>query len=85
MNLPGAAKYYTTVELSEDSLEALRWWKDFLAANPGAATCRNMTSNGLLLKWGDGSGTGTGFTSELCPIEESQDLCPNIELWMGVW
>ena len=87
MDIPttGAAKYYTSVELSRASIRALEWWRDFLEINPGAATCRSTSANGLVMKWGDGSGTGTGGTTELYPLTAAQERCPNIELWMGVW
>ena len=78
-------KFYSAVELTPASMEALRWWQTYLAANPGATTSRKTTQQGIIMKWGDGSGTGTGGTTECYPIEPGQIPEPNIELWMGVW
>ncbi len=79
------AKYYTTVNLSDGSLEGLRWWKAFLERREGAITSRRSSERGIFMKWGDGSGTGTGGTTEHYPVTEAQELAPEIELWMGVW
>lgn len=78
-------KFYSAVELTPASLEALRWWQTYLVSNPGATTSRRTTQNGIIMKWGDGSGTGTGGTTECYPVEPEQTPEPNIELWMGVW
>ena len=83
-HLSGAAKYYTSVTLSENSQQSLAWWIAYLQNHPGATTCTS-SAEGLVLKWGDGSGTGTGGTTEFYPIDPNQPFSPNIELWMGVW
>ena len=85
-HLSGAAKYYTAVQLSAASHGALEWWAQLLRANPGSCTAAGMDS-GLVLKWGDGSGTGTGGTTEVCPISDGRLATdgPTLELWMGVW
>lgn len=74
------------MDLSAASSEALHWWIQHLLTSPGATTSRAYCKNGLVMKWGDGSGTGTGCTTEfyeLSPGEHKQN--PNAELWMGVW
>ena len=81
----GAAKYYTWTAISAASLEALRWWKGHLGNHPGYTTSRAQSRNGLVLKWGDGSGTGTGGTTELVPLTQDGEGASNLELWMGVW
>jgi hypothetical protein len=81
----GAQKYYTQAHLSPPSLEALRWWRDHLVQAPGSTTYRATSCHGIVIKWGDGSGTGTGGTTELYELTPDQKLSPNIELWMGVW
>ena len=83
--LTGAAKYYTTVELSEGSYFALEWWKTLLSVNKGFVTSRAKGHKGLVLKWGDGSGTGTGGTTEFYAVDGHDPTSPHIELWMGVW
>ena len=81
----GAAKYYTTVALRLTSTEALVWWQQWLRSGSGATTGANM-DQGVILKFGDGSGTGTGGTREHYPLQDSH-LAPHsaIESWMGVW
>ena len=44
-----------------------------------------LAEQGLVLKWGDGSGTGTGGTTEFYAVSRDQSKSPNMELWMGVW
>lgn len=81
----GAAKYYTQAYLSPESLRALRWWQHHLRDTPGSTTYRVTSGQGIVLKWGDGSGTGTGGTTEFYELTESQLSSPGMELWMGVW
>jgi hypothetical protein len=81
----GAAKYYTQAFLSEDSKRSLHWWRHHLAHTVGSSTYRATSGKGIVLKWGDGSGTGTGGTTEFYQITEDQLRSPGIELWMGVW
>ena len=38
-----------------------------------------------MMKWGDGSGTGTGGTTEFYRVQDPTQVSPSIELWMGVW
>ena len=85
-HLSGAAKYYTVVKLSPASQHGLQWWQGYLRSNPGASTASGML-NGLVLKWGDGSGTGTGGTTEVYPLSRGRLEVdgPAIELWMGIW
>jgi len=84
-HLEGQEKYYTTVSLSIPSTTGLNWWALHLAVHPGATTCRAFTDSGLTIKWGDGSGTGTGGTTELYPLDpDHHQQNPNIEQWMGV-
>lgn len=81
----GAAKYYTCAFLSEDSRRALRWWTHHLTHSTGSTTYRASSGRGIVLKWGDGSGTGTGGTTEFYELTPDQAQSPGIELWMGVW
>ena len=37
------------------------------------------------MKWGDGSGTGTGGTTEFYDVVPQEDQSPTMELWMGTW
>ena len=81
----GAEKYYTEAHLSKPSYAAMDWWAGALNKNQGFVTSRAQGRGGLVLKWGDGSGTGTGGTTEFYPVGAREDVSPNIELWMGVW
>jgi hypothetical protein len=81
----GAAKYFTQAYLSPPSLTALRWWKEHLLHAPGSTTHRAACYQGIVIKWGDGSGTGTGGTTEFYELSPEQKRSPGIELWMGVW
>ena len=83
--ITGAQKYYTVVELSRASLAALDWWGSHLQAHKGYTTCRAHSRRGIVLKWGDGSGTGTGGTTEFYQIQPGESQSPHVELWMGVW
>jgi hypothetical protein len=79
----GAAKYYTRAHVSPASREALRWWRDHLLHARGSN--EQSAYSGIVLKWGDGSGTGTGGTTEFYTLTPEQRSSPGIELWMGVW
>ena len=81
----GAEKYYTEAQLTDDSFRALEWWDGLLERNHGFVTSRSQGSGGLVLKWGDGSGTGTGGTTEFYSVGDREIMSPDIELWMGVW
>jgi hypothetical protein len=82
----GAAKYYTQAFLSEDSKRSLHWWMHHLTHTVGSATYRATSGRGIVLKWGDGSGTGMGGTTEFYQITEDQlHSLGMIKLWMGVW
>ena len=84
-HLRGAAKYHTRVHLGAASILALQWWVNHLQQHPGSTTSQRA-NQGFAVKWGDGSGTGTGGTTELYPVEGDAIITnPNIELWMGVW
>jgi hypothetical protein len=69
--------FYTTLTLSSECIDDLRWWKDFLDHNPGNPS-RSGTARTLVGTWGDGSGTGTGGT-----VETHGFL--HLETWMGTW
>lgn len=82
----GAAKYYTQAHLSPLSMHALTWWKAHLQHAPGSATYRATCGKGITIQWGDGSGTGTGGTTEFYEVSEAEvQASPHMELWMGVW
>ncbi|HEY9814960.1 MAG TPA: hypothetical protein V6D20_04030, partial [Candidatus Obscuribacterales bacterium] len=83
--LSGSEIYHTTVLLTPPSHSALQWWISHLQEHPGATTCRARSTGGLVMKWGDGSGTGTGGTTEFYPVDPSQAHSPHMETWMGTW
>jgi hypothetical protein len=63
----------------------LGWWRDHLHHSPGSTTYRAHSGQGIVVKWGDGSGTGTGGTTEFYELNDEQLRSPGMELWMGVW
>jgi hypothetical protein len=81
----GAAKYYSQAHLSPGSHAALQWWRHHLLHSPGSTTHRFACHQGIVIKWGDGSGTGTGGTTEFYTLTPEQQQTPGIEQWMGVW
>jgi hypothetical protein len=78
--LTGKDLYYTSVELSRKTMEDLGWWQEFLQLNPGNPS-RSGAAGHLTVDWGDGSGTGTGGTSET--FQDHKQL--PMETWMGSW
>jgi hypothetical protein len=78
--LTGKELYYTSIELSESTLADLGWWHEFLQLDPGNPS-RSGSAGHLTVDWGDGSGTGTGGTSETF---KDSELLP-METWMGAW
>ena len=79
-SLTGRDLYYTSIELSDSTLADLGWWEDFLRLNPGNPS-RSGSAGHLTVDWGDGSGTGTGGTSETL---DDFKLLP-MQTWMGAW
>lgn len=79
--LTGKDLYYTSIELSESTLADLGWWLAFLRLNPGNPS-RSGSAGHLTVDWGDGSGTGTGGTSET--FNDTAGLLP-MQTWMGAW
>jgi hypothetical protein len=76
-------KFYTMVTLDDGAWADLDWWRAVLrlAVNrPG----RPVGSDALRVRWGDGSGTGTGGTREDigAPVYRSES---GMEMWMGTW
>jgi hypothetical protein len=68
------------VDLRATTVADLGWWREFLHLNPGNPSRSGATGH-LTVDWGDGSGTGTGGTSETF---EDQKLIP-MKTWMGAW
>ena len=56
--------YYTSIELRASTVADLGWWHEFLQRNPGNPS-RSGAAGYLTVNSGDGSGTGTGGTSEI--------------------
>jgi hypothetical protein len=78
--LYGKALYYSTMEISPRAMADLQWWKTFLRSGQGN-TSPTGSMGSLVVTWGDGSGTGTGGTSET--LDASADS--RLETWMGTW
>ena len=79
-SLTGKDLYYTSIQLNASTVADLGWWQEFLQLNPGNPS-RSGAAGHLTVNWGDGSGTGTGGTSETF---EDFKLLP-METWMGAW
>jgi hypothetical protein len=82
IDLYGKSLYYTVMQLSSVGRQDLAWWKAFLESIPGNASCTGSMAS-LTVTWGDGSGTGTGGTSELVACGDKRH--DEIETWMGTW
>jgi hypothetical protein len=76
--LMGRELYYSVMQLRTTTREYLMWWRDFLELNPGNRSPSGAMES-LVVTWGDGSGTGTGGTSER--LERRGEL----ETWIGTW
>ena len=71
--------------LSPQSIQAVHWWHQWFYSASVAFTAAGM-DQGLALKFGDASCTGTGGTEERYPLhEEFLDLQVKIHQWMGGW
>jgi hypothetical protein len=73
-------KYYQYVVLDDDAWKDLDWWRRALEASIQRPV-RPVKSGTLTAMFGDGSGTGTGGTSET--MEHGGDT--ELDMWMGVW
>ena len=78
-SLYGKALYYSMVNLSEETLQDLEWWRLSLTRNVKNYS-RTAHMQNLCINWGDGSGTGTGGTSEFADTKGTE-----VEAFMGVW
>jgi hypothetical protein len=80
----GRTIYYSMIQLSQSTQDDLHWWLEFLDLNPGSPS-RTESMGSLTVTWGDGSGTGTGGTSETLQDTQGRALPTQIDTWMGVW
>jgi hypothetical protein len=78
-NKYGRELYYSVMKMAESTRADLRWWVDFLQQNPGNCSPTGSMGN-MVVTWGDGSGTGTGGTSEALNQPPGR-----LETWMGTW
>ena len=60
----GDAPFYTNTQVLPLIQRDLQWWFKFLSACTGCPI-RTKLAKSLIPTWGDGSGTGTGFTKEV--------------------
>jgi hypothetical protein len=74
----GRELHYSVMKLIESTWADLRWWIDFLQHNPGNCSPTGSMGN-MVVTWGNGSGTGTGGTSE------TLNQPGRLETWMGTW
>ena len=73
--------FYSTTALSPDGWKDLEWWHESLQLDI-CATARSRDACTLSVNWGDGSGTGTGGTSQWY---DATGPVPEMSMWMGVW
>jgi hypothetical protein len=83
-DLLGRDLYYTKMTMHPATLADLVWWQTFLQLNPGNPS-RSGSTGHLTMDWGDGSGTGTGGTSETLGPQESSSSVKPMTTWMGAW
>jgi hypothetical protein len=77
---PEEAGTSINTSLTESVLRDIRWWH-FLLSNPGGRVARSARSETLMLKWGDGIGTGAGGTlGWLGTLVFANDP---LQIWMG--
>jgi hypothetical protein len=78
----GKELYYTIMTLSDTCKGDLLWWKELLQRNPGNKSASGSMAS-MEITWGDGSGTGTGGTSETM-VNGAHGSTTMIS-WMGGW
>ena len=77
-------RYYHMVDLTPGAWADLAWWRHHLSSSSGRAARPAHTAT-LVAHFGDGSGTGTGGTSQTVGGPGlATDLQP-LEMWMGRW
>ena len=67
--------------VSNDSWRSIDWWEQVLLADI-ACPARPSDCATLAVTWGDGSGTGTGYTEQLL---SGKGPCPPMQMTMGTW
>ncbi len=84
-NLIGTTAYYfTPLDLSATSNLELAWWDVALSQGLLSRQSQMPDMGTLGVKWGDGSGTGTGGTFNWVSVDTDTRLA-ELETWMGVW
>ena len=81
-DLPPKDRYYHMVDLSPGAWDDLRWWHHHLQSDFGHPARPSRTAT-LVAHFGDGSGTGTGGTSQVVGNVVLDP--PLLEMWMGRW
>jgi hypothetical protein len=73
-------RFYTMTTFTKDAIDGLRWWAAFLEQD-NSRPVRPRRSGTIGCAWGDGSGTGTGGTTEIL----GADVPHTMRMWMGTW
>ena len=81
-DMPPKDRYYHMVELPPGAWDDLRWWHHHLQSDFGHPARPSRTGT-LVAHFGDGSGTGTGGTSQV--VGNVIRDPPSLEMWMGRW
>ena len=76
-------RYYCMVHLGDRGWMDLEWWRIALRSCIARPVRPSRTAT-LVATFGDGSGTGTGGTSELIGACSPAPMAP-MEMWMGTW
>lgn len=78
------AYYFTPLDYSDGSNLELLWWETALSHGFLSRQSQMPDMGTLGVKWGDGSGTGTGGTFNWVSVDTDTRLA-ELETWMGVW
>ena len=73
-------RFYTMTRFTAEAIDGLKWWDEFLAQSISRPV-RPRLSRTIGCAWGDGSGTGTGGTSEILGADTTSEM----RMWMGTW
>jgi len=82
-SLTAEDRCHQMVTLTSGAWADLDWWHNCLQSDDGRPACPRLTST-LVAHFGDGSGAGTGGTSQVVGDDPTLPLQP-LEMWMGRW
>jgi len=83
-SLSAKDRYYQMIDLTDGAWADLLWWQDHLRSDSGCPARPRRTAT-LVAHFGDGSGTGTGGTSQTVGTIDRSAPISAMEMWMGRW